>query len=131
MFEGLKVSATWVDTDRSYGLADQWRVNISRNGKTIRVPFSQGSAYKGKPPTVDTVMECLVSDANGGMDDFEGFCGNLGYDTDSRDAYKTWKDCKSIADRLPKVITSEEWEAINEGDSETFAALKAIPTKNN
>lgn len=131
MFEGLKVSATWVDTDRKWGMADVWRVTISRNGKTMRVPFTQGSGFKGKPPTADTLLESLVSDANAGMEDFEEFCSNFGYDADSREAHKTWTACQSIGERLPKVITSEEFEKINEGDSVTMHALRAIPTKNN
>lgn len=131
MFEGLKVSATWVDTDRKWGLADVWRVTISRNGKRMQVPFTQGSAYKGKPPTAETVLESLVSDASCAQEDFEDFCSNFGYDVDSREAYKTWKACQSINERLPKILTADEWEKVGEGDSDTMEALRAIPTKNN
>lgn len=131
MFEGLKVSATWVGTDTSYGMADKWRVTISRNGARMQVPFTQGAGFGGKPPTVDTVMESLVLDARGGEEDFDDFCSEFGYDVDSRKAHGVWKACQSIRERLPKVLTAEEWEKISEGDEDTMEALRGITTKNN
>lgn len=131
MFEGLKVSATWVDTDRTWGNADVWRVTITRDGKRIQVPFTQGIAYKGKPPTVDTLLESLVHDAQYGQEDFDDFCSNLGYEEDSRKALKAWKSCQSIAQRLPNILSAEEWEAVSVGDMATMEALRAIETKNN
>lgn len=131
MFEGLKVSATWVGVDTTYGHTDKWRVTISRNGKRMQVPFMQGSFYKGQPPTVEAVMESVVNDAQYGLDDFDDFCSNLGMDEDSREAMRVWKLCKSIGERLPKVITAEEWEKITEGSESTMEALRAIETKNN
>lgn len=37
---------------------------------------------------------CFVSDAGCGADSFTDFCRNLGYDSDSITALKTWKACK-------------------------------------
>lgn len=132
MFEGLKVSATWIDQEDWAGTrADKWRVTISRNGARMQVPFSQGSGFGGNPPTAGDVMESLVSDASRGEQDFEEFCSELGFDEDSRKAYESWKSCQSIHERLPKVLTMEEIVSITIGDVFVMEALKAITTKNN
>jgi len=57
----------------------------------MTVPFSMGDGYNGAKPTVDTVLDCLASDASGADETFEYWCGNFGYDTDSRRAEKTYK----------------------------------------
>jgi hypothetical protein len=38
-------------------------------------------------------LYCFVSDAVSGLDSFDEFCRNFGYDTDSREAYQTWQAC--------------------------------------
>lgn len=128
MFEGLKVSATWKNNDNDM---DNWKVYLSRNGGSIQVPFRQGYGFKGQPPTVDSVIECLVMDALAGQDDYDDFCGNFGYDEDSREAHKTWKSCKKINEKIQRVLDHEELQAVAEGESQTMNRLAQIKTKNN
>jgi hypothetical protein len=46
---------------------------------------------------------CFVSDALAGNDSFEDFCGNFGYDTDSRKAEKIHRKCKKSYEKLLKL----------------------------
>jgi hypothetical protein len=47
------------------------------------------------PPTLDDVLDCLVSDAGSVRhgQDFAEWCSEFGYDVDSRKAYKSYKGC--------------------------------------
>lgn len=95
---GLSFSAAPADdnphmTDASLGMR-HWLCILRRKGKeTMRVPFSQGSAYKD-PPTVADVLWCLASDATSWEDcagSFESWAEEFGYDTDSRRGEQTFK----------------------------------------
>jgi hypothetical protein len=65
-----------------------------------------GSGHKGKQPTVADVLDCLASDSAGveNADSFEGWCSEYGYDTDSRKALATYKQCEKQADRLKSLV---------------------------
>lgn len=45
---------------------------------------------------------------------FESFCGEFGYDTDSRRAERTYKTCMKHGDKLQEVFTEEEIETIQD-----------------
>ena len=77
-------------------------------GNKMGVYFSQGSAHT-KAPTLDEVLECLASDAAGveNAKTFEDWCGDYGYDTDSRKAEKTWKTVAQQADKLKSLLGAE------------------------
>ena len=64
--------------------------------------FSQGYGHNGREPKVTDVLDCLASDSSS-IDNargFEDWCGDFGYDTDSRKAEKTFKVCEHQAKRL-------------------------------
>jgi hypothetical protein len=81
-------------------------------GNKMGVYFSQGAAHT-KPPTLDDVLDCLASDAAGieSAKSFEDWCGDYGYDTDSRKSEKIWKACSAQADKL-KSLLGEEYETL-------------------
>ena len=87
---------------------DHWKVHLRRKGEFMRMPttmlrdvfFSKGSGHHGAEPTAKEVLECLVSDAHGVDESFEDWCGEFGYDTDSRKAEKTYKACKKSTQKL-------------------------------
>jgi hypothetical protein len=58
-------------------------------------------------------MKCLVSDAAAGAETFEDFCGDFGYDTDSRSAERTWKACRQMADQLRRLFGADHDEAMS------------------
>lgn len=57
---------------------------------------------------------CLVSDGIAGDQSFEDFCTDLGYDTDSRSARKTWKACGKQAEKLGKIYDGDVYDLCNE-----------------
>lgn len=55
---------------------------------------------KPTPPGLADVLSCLMSDACGAEDTFEGWCGDFGYDTDSRKALATYLACQETRGAL-------------------------------
>ena len=55
-------------------------------------------------------LYCFVSDSLSGMQDFNCFCNDFGYDTDSRTAERTWKACKRSAQKWYRVSEFSENE---------------------
>lgn len=102
--------APWGD----HSTADGWKVTLLRTGADGRshrltVPFWKGVAHHGAEPSALEVMECLCSDATSieNARDFADWCGDLGYDADSRRAEKTFLACQRIRDRLAQFLGDE------------------------
>lgn len=87
-------------------LRDDWRVRLECQGRQMRLKYSQGSGWNGKPPILSDVLECLASDAatiensNG----FEDWASDLGFDTDSRKAETSYKQCQKQTDDLRRLF---------------------------
>lgn len=79
------------------------------NLEVMKVPFSQGPGLKHQP-TAEDVLDCLASDASGVAEDetFEDWCGEFGYDADSRKAYATFQAVLKQSDELETFLG---WEA--------------------
>lgn len=97
--------------------ADHWKLLLRRTGQVrarMTIYFSMGSGYNGQEPTIDQVMKCLADDActmeNCG-ENFEEFCSNLGFDSDSRQAEKTFKATLHQTRRL-KTFLGDDYQAI-------------------
>lgn len=87
---------------------DIFNVTFSREGKKFSLCFGQSlndSDYNGgNPPTPYDVLACIQKYEVG---DFQNFCGDFGYDTDSRKAEKIYK------------AVCKEWEKVNNFFSES------------
>lgn len=74
---------------------DHWRCNLRNadTGRRMALTFSKGMGHNSAEPTVSEVMECLCSDAHiaDNSPTCEDFCRELGYDTDSRKAEKSYR----------------------------------------
>jgi hypothetical protein len=81
---------------------------------TMRLYYSKGYGHNGAEPTADEVLDCLASDASFVVNSrsFEDWCADLGYDTDSRKAEKTFKTCERQAERLQKFLGTEYYETL-------------------
>lgn len=66
---------------------------------------------KGDEPSAYDVLACLQKYEVGS---FEDFCGDFGYDTDSRSAKKTYKAVKKEFSNVCKIWTDEEIELLQE-----------------
>jgi hypothetical protein len=75
-------------------------------GKRIQFEFWASIAR----PEITTESElldafgCLVSDSLAGKQDFEEFCSDFGYDTDSRKAERIHKGCVKATDKVERLI---------------------------
>jgi len=68
---------------------------IAKGGRTSFDYWGSHSDYcAGVDNNPKDALYCWASDAISGANDFEDFCGELGYDEDSRSAYSAWKACK-------------------------------------
>lgn len=110
----ISMSAEWAD--RNPNMADdEWAASAShfkcilrRGAHRMTIYFSQGPAITGEP-TAEHVLDSVASDAAGVEDQsFEDFCGEYGYDTDSRRAEKTYNACRKSAEKLRKFLGDEE-----------------------
>lgn len=60
-------------------------------------------SYWVRIPSIDDLLECIESDASASERSFDDWCGDLGYDTDSRKALETYLSCQEIGQKLRKV----------------------------
>lgn len=86
-----------------------WAVTLRRAGRRLTVPFYQGPAVCEEPDAAG-VLSCLLLDASSVDQDFESWCGDYGYDPDSRRAEKLYRACQSIRTKLEKFL-GDDFEA--------------------
>lgn len=85
----------------------RWTFTLTLDGRELIVPFRTGTAWE-EVPSAAVVLSAIRSDAEAGVEDFEEFCANFGYDTDSRKAYATWEECREAGRKLDEWIVSDE-----------------------
>lgn len=90
-----------------------WKCTLRVGSESMIVPFSQGSAFKD-PPTLADVLDCLASDASGveNAESFEEWASDLGYDTDSRKAERTYNAIERQAEGLRRLFGREDARAL-------------------
>lgn len=59
-------------------------------------------------------FECFINDSISANEDFEEWCSNFGYDTDSRKAHKIYKECQKSLEKAEKIISGDLYEFYNE-----------------
>jgi hypothetical protein len=98
VISALGISATVAYADANPHMTDMgrgayhYRVTLRRRTprRSMTVPFSCGSGWTREPDAAD-VLDCLLSDASSADQSFEDWCGDYGYDTDSRRHERTYK----------------------------------------
>ena len=83
--------------------ANPWTVILKNGKKRLTVPFFTGQGLTSEP-SADSVLWCIVSDANLGEYDFNWFCDTLGYDSDSRTAEKIHRECQTWRKKLKRFL---------------------------
>ena len=82
------------------------------NYRTVSIPFSQGPAIE-QEPTVEDVLDCLASEASGiDYGTFEDWAEELGYDTDSRRAERTYKAVQAQSGELLGFLGADAYETL-------------------
>ena len=112
----LKQLATQVNISSKYGArldrdkqsdwqrnANGYTVRLMYKGRQYTIDFWQGTGIT-EDPTAAGVLDCLLSDANGGEMTVDEFCGEFGYDNDSRTAERTWKQCGKVREELQRLL---------------------------
>ena len=91
--------------DRRY-TCQEFKTGLGHRSKVKRYNYAVGRAYVTVPkaPEVADVISCLISDANSGMMNFDDFCSEFGYDTDSRKALAVWEQCVSTAGPIKRLL---------------------------
>ncbi len=90
---------------------DRWRVTLRLGRRRLTTTFRMGMAHGGKAPDAAGVVYSLLIDARAGELSFEDFCGELGYDQDSRRAEQIWKACNRVAPRV-RCLLGEHFEML-------------------
>lgn len=86
-----------------------YTVLIKRGTKEFSTPYFMGRAL-GKEPELTGVIESLYADRQTvqGNVNFEEWCGDLGYNSDSISDQKTFNACIVNANRLEMMFTEKE-----------------------
>lgn len=109
---GAVMTATSRDDNHNFAVGEKnraamhhWTCLLRCGRSRMTIPFSMGSALT-REPTVAEVLDCLASDASGieNARSFEDWCGEYGYDVDSRKAEKTFKVCQRQANQLKRFL---------------------------
>ncbi len=114
---GLTMSAAWTDhnpTMENSEHMDHWRCIIRAGKARMSLVFSMGSGHGGKRPELADVLDCLASDAAGyeNAKGFDDWCGDYGYDQDSRRALRTFKAVERQATSLHRVLGESAYNAL-------------------
>ena len=88
-----------------------FKLRLSRNGKSYTFSFGQSINEGSNEPTMYDVIACLTKYDVG---DFENFCGEFGYDIDSRTAERTYK------------AVLKEWKAVDRLFSDILEEMNEI-----
>lgn len=92
---------------------DVWKFTIKTKLGSHTGTFGQSIANskKGMHPTAYDVLTSVTKNDPG---TFDNFCGDFGYDTDSRNAEKTWKAVKKEWKGISHIFTEEQIDALQE-----------------
>ena len=109
----------WADR----GKPDLWHMHfkITLRGNGSRATFDfYGSQrdFDAFKRTLDdgeikSAVRCILDDGASGDMDFEDFCSEFGYDTDSRKAERTHKACQRTRAKLARVFTGDLCDLLN------------------
>lgn len=93
--------------DEDKDTRDIYSCTLKRGKKSYTTKFGQSilGSIKGEKPTAYAFLCCLQKNDTGS---FENFCGDFGYDTDSRKAEKTYNEVQKQYEALAKMYSEEE-----------------------
>ena len=114
-FDNIKMTYRYTGFNQNANMPNMngYTVTLTYNAKRMIVNYYMGSALKESDLTINAVMHSLLSDEIRGMD-FEDFCSDFGYDSDSIKAKKIYNACVKNTDKLYRVFTNDELESMRE-----------------
>lgn len=84
-----------------------WTVTIKLGRRQLTTPYTMGSGCDGEPD-IEDVLDCLISDT-AGLDSFEEWCGDYGYDTDSRTGERLYNTLVLQAKNLRRFLSDDQY----------------------
>ena len=95
---GITMTAARTNSNPNFDAKDMWAHSsthwfclFSMGDSGFQTFFSQDSGHRGKAPLARDVMNCLISDSSSVQGrSFEDWASDMGYDTDSRKAERTY-----------------------------------------
>ena len=93
----------WDKQDDWQRKANGYRCTLHYHRRQHTFDFWQGIGITTNP-TAEGCLSCLLLDAQSGEYDFEEFCKELGYDTDSRKAEAIWRSCQKTRANLERLL---------------------------
>jgi hypothetical protein len=100
-----------------------WEVQFHTKTGLQRVDFYTGTGHVTKPkrswdtprpvpPTAADVLHCLLLDASAADQNFHDWCADLGYDTDSMRAFRTYQECLETGRKLRALFKRHELDEL-------------------
>lgn len=117
----MKITTTLLTCDKYFPddkeARNIYKVTITNRDKRTSFKFgdSINNTQEHKPLDDYSILACVKSDYYSGQEyypTFEDFADGFGYDRDSRQAEKTYKQCLKQAKKLHRVFTQEEIEKL-------------------
>lgn len=118
----IRADVSWADenpnfdSDNKHGVRfHHFKVVLKRGSprRQLTVLFSQGEGICREPEAVD-VLNCLVSDAQTieNARSFEEWASELGFETDSRKAERSYKQCVAQTEKLERFLGDDYEHAL-------------------
>ena len=110
--EAVLTDHTWEHMDDYVEGSRHWFVTLNRidgalSGQPMRVPYTAGPAVE-REPDAEHVLDCIALDSMGyenAQGSFEEWCGEYGYDTDSRKTEAIWRSVGEQYAKLKRLLT--------------------------
>ena len=99
-------SQPWEDQDDWKQQANGYRCCLKYQGRQYTFDYWQGTGITHDPRTSD-ILDCLLTDARYGEMDLAEFCGEFGYDEDSKRTKKTWRDCQTKTGNMQRLLGAD------------------------
>lgn len=81
---------------------DWWNVQLRMGGKRMRVTFGMGTGNGGEKPSPVLVLADLLTEVTD--ESYEDWCGEFGYDPESREHRHTWRLIQLYTKRLREFL---------------------------
>jgi hypothetical protein len=114
--DGLGKKMTWEQyiSRPNHGSGGNYKQTVHHSKLRADYEFYLSSRMTPTAPEVADVLDCLASDASGveNSRDFEEWCSEYGYDTDSRKAEKTYRICAAQAEQLKSFLGEDLYKQL-------------------